>query len=400
MNIAIVNAHWNNRGDEAAHRALWDGLRQRYPDSKLTILFKDRKPVTWFPEIPNVEYFPAQFKATLWDIGLAVLTRGALAKDPALKQTVSILSKADLIVYPPGGSVINDRFFWSKQLEYLTPFICARVFKIPMVVAAPSMGPYTSTPKRRLRKWLLQTPGVFCVREDISRRYLKTLGIDHNINVTMDLAFMNEISTDATERQLAKESELCAFLKAHSKVIGITISNFRWHVSFGKDAALSGRIQQSFHKMIDSLTECGYGVLLIPQLFGNQNDIDDLRDFVREGVHLMSDQLDAYAQQAVIAKLYAVIGMRYHSNIFAAKMGTPFLAVVYEEKMSGFLELAGLSEYGLPLEQLSFEALNKMFQMLEANHDVLQAKLSQALPEWRRRARRTVELLPSIQPVH
>ena len=88
--------------------------------------------------------------------------------------------------------------------------------------------------------------------------------------------------------------------------------------------------------------------------------------------------------------------MRYHSNIFAAKTGTPFIAVVYEEKMEGFLELAGLSEYGLALQDLSFETLNKKFQTLEINYDELRTRLKQSLPEWRRRARRTVDLLPDI----
>ena len=167
MKITIVNAHWNNRGDEAAHRPLWTALRKRYPGSQLTILFKDRNPITWFPDLPDVTYHSAQFNAPAWDIWLTTLTRGLLGKNPALKKTVRILSRSDLIIYPPGGSVINDRFFWSKQLEYLTPFLCARIYHIPMVVAAPSMGPYEAQPRRRLRQWLLRTPRVFCVREDI-----------------------------------------------------------------------------------------------------------------------------------------------------------------------------------------------------------------------------------------
>jgi len=77
-------------------------------------------------------------------------------------------------------------------------------------------------------------------------------------------------------------------------------------------------------------------------------------------------------------------------------MGTPFIAVVYEEKMAGFLELAGLSEYGLPLQDISFEKLDGKFQTLENRYDELRTRLKRSIPEWRKRARRTVDLLPDI----
>ena len=38
-------------------------------------------------------------------------------------------------------------------------------------------------------------------------------------------------------------------------------------------------------------------------------------------IDAFSEERDTYFQQYVIGKLYAVVGMRYHSNIFSAKMG-------------------------------------------------------------------------------
>ena len=177
MHIVIANAHWNNRGDEAALCALLGKLREQYPGSRMTIMFKDKQAITWFPESVDADYFSCQFKTPQWDIWLAVLTRGLLVKDKLLKKAVLSLKTADLIIYPPGGSVINDRFFWSKQMEYLVPFLCAKIYRIPMVIAAPSIGPFELHPTFRIRKWLLQTPKVICVREAISKRYLQTIGI-------------------------------------------------------------------------------------------------------------------------------------------------------------------------------------------------------------------------------
>ena len=42
----------------------------------------------------------------------------------------------------------------------------------------------------------------------------------------------------------------------------------------------------------------------------------------------MDDMHDCYFQQYIISLIKAVVGMRYHSNIFSAKMGTPFVSVI------------------------------------------------------------------------
>ena len=397
MHIALPNAHWSNRGDEAAHRALWHELQHRYPDSRLTIMFKDRQPVSWFPENLRADYFSCQFKASSLAIWLAVLTRGRLGRDPLLKKAVRTLSSADLIVYPPGGAVISDRFFWSKQMEYLLPFLCARLYRIPMFVAAPSMGPFEAKPRRRLRTWLLKTPQVLCVREALSARYLESIGVKENVRVTMDLAFMGEVPMEQQRALLEQEPELKQFLQQHDRVVGLTISDFNWHVKIGKNKELRERIEVAFRTFIRYLVDQGHGVLLIPQLFGNQNDADYLRSYADDPrVLVMSADRDSNFQQYVISRLYAVVGLRYHCNIFAAKMGTPFVAVAYEEKMTGFLELAGIPGCGLALDEVSFERLKDKFLHVQKTHDQLRRTLLEGAKQWRSRALRTVESLPLI----
>lgn len=84
-------------------------------------------------------------------------------------------------------------------------------------------------------------------------------------------------------------------------------------------------------------------MIFIPQLYGNGNDYDLMSQYVTSSescyvVKADSDLYDAYFQQFLISKLYMVIGMRYHSNIFSAKMGTPFVSISYEQKMQGFMK--------------------------------------------------------------
>jgi colanic acid/amylovoran biosynthesis protein len=284
-------------------------------------------------------------------------------------------------------------------MEYLVPFLCARLYRISMFVAAPSIGPFDAGKPRRIRKWLLQAPKVICVREATSQRYLETIGIRKDVHVTMDLAFMDSVDMAVNEKKLDDYAGLRDFLRAHEKVVGMTISDFKWHVKLGKDLTLAARINDVFHQMIDSLEEKGYGVLLIPQLFGNQDDCDYLRSFSsnRKCALVMREDMDAHFQQYVISKLYAVIGMRYHSNIFSAKMGTPFISIVYEEKMEGFLALSGLTDHGIIIQDLSIEMLEEKFRVLEENHDLMREKLRNDADGWRVNALRTMDLLSLIK---
>jgi len=392
MNITIVNAHWNNRGDEAALFALLEGLKKVYKSSRITIIFKDGKSVVQFPEMEEVDYFPAKFNAKNWDIWLTALTRGLIGKNALLKKTVRTLRKTDLIIYAPGGSVINDRFFWRKQMEYLVPFICAKFYKIPMVVAAPSIGPFDTEKANKITKWLLKTPKALVVREEISRKYLEEIGITKNVHVTIDSAFYNQVDIKDNEQKLKKYTELNDFLKSYKKVVGITITDFSWHVKYNKDKELSSRITDSFQKFIADLNSKNYGVVFIPQLFGNQNDYNYMNKFAADNTFTMRDNMDTYFQQYIISKLYAVIGMRYHSNIFSAKMGTPFIAVVYEEKMQGFLKLAELVDYSLPLSEISASKILEKFSFLEINYQQIKIQLKRKNENWKKRAEKTIEL--------
>lgn len=391
--ITIVNAHWNNRGDEAALLAVISGLQKNYENCEIMILFKDDLKVDQFPTIKNVNYDLAKFNAKIWDIWLTTITRGIIGINKKLKFMVKTLLKSDIIIYSPGGSVINSRFFWRKQMEYLVPFICAKFYNIPILIAAPSIGPFDLSKSNRILKWLLKVPKVFVVREEISKKYLKEIGITKNIVTTIDSAFYDGIKEEENEKKLEEYTELNEYLNSYKKVVGITITDFAWHVKYSKDKELSTRIRNSFSKFIDKLQNEGYGIIFIPQLFGNQNDSDYMNEFSTEKTFMLKDTYDTYFQQYLISKLYAVEGMRYHSNIFSAKVGTPFIPVVYEEKMEGFINLSGLNSYAISLDELSFEKLEKKFEKLNDNYSDLKNKLKNRLPLCTKEALKTVELL-------
>ena len=384
----MVNAHWNNRGDEAALRAIIDGILENTENVHITIIFKDKGNIVQFPYKEQVDYVTARYLPEYMQMRLAIFSQGKIGCDLEMRKVINTIEHADLVVYAPGGAVVSDRFWWKKQLEYLFPIAYAQKKHIPVFFAAPSIGPFSKTYKYRNR--VLKRVDAICVRESISYQELKKEGLEKNVTVTIDSAFLNDISKTQMEKEMKNETALCAFLNNYQKVIGVTITDFAWHVEYGKDNKLKGQIKRTFQEFIQLLGKRRIGVVLIPQLFGNQNDKKYLQEFEWENTYLLGDDKDAYFQQYMISKLYGVIGMRYHSNIFAAKMGVPFIPIVYEEKMRGFVEYAGWENLAIELENLSVEELCRQYEYMETNYTDLCKIVWNERTKWKKQAQRTL----------
>ena len=120
MQIVMVNAHWNNRGDEAAIRAIVDGILSHRPDVKLTILFKDIKDISQFPYQGVIDYFISDFLIEEADMKQVLACEEDQIPEHLLP-VIHAIRRADGVIYAPGGADISDRFWWIKQLDYLFP---------------------------------------------------------------------------------------------------------------------------------------------------------------------------------------------------------------------------------------------------------------------------------------
>ena len=91
--------------------------------------------------------------------------------------------------------------------------------------------------------------------------------------------------------------------------------------------------------------------------------------------------------------MHALIGMRYHSNIFAAKMEIPFLSISYEQKMKGFIQNIHYDKYCIDIESLSSEKLMEMFFQLEQEYEMIKHQLHTMNQELRKESYRTTKIV-------
>ena len=395
MKITIIHAHWNNRGDEAAIRALVDELKIKYPQIIINVYILS----------PNAKQFPYEDsdirlcnvlypkRKNIVDYWLTWLTKGKMSLLSNSKEFIQIVKDSDLVLHAPGGPSIGD-IYYNDEKKYLQRLDLIRRMGIKYAFYAPSMGPFRRTDKRRnaLRKKVLNGAEFIYLREGQSADYVKGFGIDEKkIKVSLDSAFQHYGNEAKYEKQYNEYEELNSFIKSYDRVVGMTITNLNWHPIHSKNEKLAEMIFTTFTDVIEYFKTKNIGVLFIPQLFGRYHDYQLMQSYAKSNCFVMDDLHDCYFQQHIIEKLYAVIGMRYHSNIFSAKMGTPFISIAYEQKMSGFMTLSGLRDYCIDINDLSAKLLIDKYEKLEANYSEFKSILVQKKEEWVKKSHLTTE---------
>ncbi len=393
MNILVINSHWNNRGDESAVRAMADRLLLKYPDSNI-IIHSDFK-LMQLPEkdkrIVN-KVVPFGTRKNIPDMYITYLTKGKIALVKESKEFYNLIKWADIILHAPGGPSLGETYAHAEK-RYWFKFKMVNMQKKPYFFYAPSMGPFIDAKKNKTRKKILENAKLIITREGVSGNYAKELVPDKEVYTTMDSAFQGIVDEKDNENKLKEYKELNAFINKYEKIVGITITDLKWHPVHGKNSNVQKSIKESFDAVIDYLNGKGYGVVFIPQLFGTANDRDLMNSYSKENCFTVDDEHDCYFQQYIIGRLYAVIGLRYHSNIFSAKMKTPFISVSYEQKMKGFMEQSNLSDLCIDVNNLSPNNLIKGFDYLEKNYDSIKERISAASDRAKNISLKTTELI-------
>ena len=208
-----------------------------------------------------------------------------------------------------------------KAVGILIPCcICSKTrYSVFLYLHHRSIGPFSV--QRDYRTEILSQVDRLCVRENISYDALRSQGITENTYLTGDSAFLNEVDVQYYDEICSRDANLVSFMKKYDRIVGITITDFLWHVEYQKNEKLRTNVYDTFKHMIGWLDGQGIGVLLIPQLFGNQNDKDYLFQFDRDNTFVLDDHYDAYFQEYISHRLYAVIGVRYRWDVLSPKAG-------------------------------------------------------------------------------
>lgn len=357
--ILIVNQHGDNRGDEAALRAMIEEFTNRLGDVHFTILhqFRDRnlRPrldarVDWHSLVLNpLTGLGLLVAALLRPLGLGKKPRGK----GKLAQLRRAYESADLVVSAPGGPYFGDIYASHEIVHWFFVWL-ARCYGKPSFLYATSVGPFHNRALNPIRRIMFRRFDKVCVREDVSRGLLEEFVPGIEVEVTADSALQRQPYSSKTV------AEKPGF------VLGMTVRNHQFPAA--ADEQERKALQAHYMQILDdavrhAATRGATKLILFPQLYGSaHSDVPALEAFSERlkdmiDIDIFDPEADSDMQREAIRDCDLFIASRYHPTIFAASAGVPVVCIAYEHKMTGFMQQMGLARFAFPIDDLDKDAV-------------------------------------------
>lgn len=382
MNILVINQPLNNRGDESAHKALIRKMVSSIPNAEITVLFwagmpKLENSIQQFSvmsdKVKYIIYNPVHQTGVslLQKIGFSYNLESLWRIHPAIRGYLNFFKKADVVVCAPGGMCMGGFQNWS----HLFNLECAKLCRKPLAYYGRSFGPFpTKTKSNRLFKKislnLLSYFSYLSIRDYKTQKIADELGIKNYVNV-VDTAFL-----DSPKVPIPNEISSCI---GGSKYFVFVPNLLIWHPAY------RGKI--SYEEIVDFYVKMLKDIFLqypklkavmLPQTFNygttNGDDIHLFKSISQQmqdkRIIVVDDVYSSDLQQTIISDAEFMIGARYHSVVFAINNNTPFIALNYEHKIAGLLDLLDLQSQKIDIAD-SIKTPNGRKDILVKFHEML-----------------------------
>lgn len=309
-----------NRGDNAILNAITDQLRQIDPDLPITVMTRKPMEARLCAQIDSVYTF------RLCSIGRRM--------------------KHSKLYISGGGTLMQDATSTRSILYYLYSIRQAAKKGCKVMLYGCGVGPIDKPRNRkRAKKILNRYVDVISVRDRYSLEFLKELGVTKpKICLTADPALSLDTSAEQTMHNYLRR---CGLREDENYMM---LSVRPWH---------------GFEERIDDIVKAveyareRYG--LTPVLYCMEPKRDEaaakaIADKLKGRSLLLHAGNNAQEILAMMRSVQLVVAMRLHALIFAAGQNLPMVGVVYDPKVSGFLDYLGQENY-LPLEESTADRL-------------------------------------------
>ncbi|HEV7135346.1 MAG TPA: polysaccharide pyruvyl transferase family protein [Steroidobacteraceae bacterium] len=300
------------------------------------------------------------------------------------KEIAPVIGSLDLLILG-GGGILYD----ADAPTYLREVGLATDLGVPVLLYAISAGPLTTEASRRAVREALNASAAIAitVRDRESCRLLDDVGVRSEVRLTADPAFL-----------LEPEPLSAAVLEAE----GVDFSRDLVGFSVREPGPAAPNIDpDEYHEMLANAADFLIERFDAEVLFVPMEKID-----VRHSHAVVAHMRNAeraeilrrrYSPRQILdlmGRFEFVVGMRLHFLIFAALRGVPFAPLPYGSKVSGLLE--DLQMDTPPLGAFSTGQLIGRIDRKWDTRSEIRAKIQRLVPELKRRAESTNELLIQI----
>jgi len=408
--ITEVNTSYN-KGDSATALGILKIIRNKYPDSTITVLTptpsEDIKYYSRYGAKTHIQLydiigkkFPRIIYWTFYLLKMSFLfIRINFRFLPVTKKDKNILEiyrQADLVISCSGGRLGGKKI--TSIFDGIIPIYFAKKLGKKVFVCAQSIEPFESNFLKYLTRFVLNRVDYITVREEISSDIIESLNIKTPNDLTADLAFLLDSDSKETGKSLLIKEGIPMDDKLR---IGITIT--KWRIPDSKSELKNNQFVNIIKDTIDSLVKENNAIIIFfPQVIIPDSEDDRLLSIEiknkivssqSKNIFVLSENYSPHQLKAMMGNMDLFIGKRFHSCIFALSMYVPTIIIGYEKKALGVMKMLGYEKFVLDVNSLSKAKLVSLVKKLLSEREIIRKYLMQKIPALQHAAKRNGEFL-------
>lgn len=256
-----------------------------------------------------------------------------------------------------GGGLLQD------HSSRVVPFWLSRVAMAfaagtPVMYYAQGIGPLDTPQARRWVRLFSKRVKRITVRDHGSLELLREMGVSGvPMEVTADPALGIRITSDGSSLLKAAGVDL---LPSKLK-IGISLRSWEGEKDY---LPVLIRVLKGLRQEFD------LQYIFFPFQYGCDEKVSSqvLEAVASEGDRIVSGSFDPEQMAAMLGKMDGVIAMRLHAVILSAISGVPAFGLIYDPKVRGFMERAGIADFSIAIDEIA------------AREDLFYQQISEWLP--------------------
>lgn len=272
---------------------------------------------------------------------------------------------------------------------------------IPIVLYNSSIGPIDHQVGKEALQKVLEASPLVITRDVQTKELIENLDLRHpEIVVHADCALNTQLPSESHLKEIINHEDL---FKGPNGTIGLNVNAYidNW----SQTGTLS---RGDFCKIIAGTADALIERLDVDVLFTVTQimDMKITRECVqhiqrKDRVRVVGNKDYTYQELAGLLEKVAVhAGLRTHTLIFCAAVGTPMISIDAYPKSAGFLKTVGMGDWSIGLNDLSIENLSGIIQRAWGERDRLREEMLPIVKLEKKKAQDSVNLVAQLLSKH
>jgi polysaccharide pyruvyl transferase WcaK-like protein len=254
--------------------------------------------------------------------------------------------------------------WWTMLFERMMEVSVAKFFKKPVVMFPNSVGPFRTKIGLLMSKLAINNFDSIIVREAVSFKMLKRMGVAPKMSLTSDAAL------------LFSPDPLVPVQRFNPDSIGVSIGVYSQSLS---ERSFQDFLSQSAEALDQIVEQHDVNVCFFPHyISGFERDDLDVSKMIlnkmkrndRAQVYKI-DSLDEFKKS--IEQMKLLISSKMHPMVLGTSGYVPTVCIAYDHKQTGFLGDLGLEECLIPIKDMSSQLIvSKVGLVLERRAEIIQ----------------------------